>query len=138
MQPRPALKITPPQDHNNKINPSQNHNAIWPTTEAAHDIVSIIKAFPNTFNTTGNMPRTYNTFIDPGIQPLQHARQKVPTEYRQQIKEHSQEMAGLQVIPPITQPTEWVPSFIYPCKPDDTLNICLDPHDLKKAIIHEH
>ena len=47
-------------------------------------------------------------------------------------------MEDLQIITPVTEPTEWVSSITYPCKPDGTLCICLDPKDLNKAIIREH
>ena len=33
---------------------------------------------------------------------------------------------------------EWVSSLTYPKKQDGSLCICLDPHDLNKAIIWEH
>ena len=46
-------------------------------------------------------------------------------------------MLNIQVIAPLTRPREWVSSLFYPHKPDGTLCICLDPHDLNKAILHE-
>ena len=33
---------------------------------------------------------------------------------------------------------EWVSSITYPTKPDGSVRICLDPHNLNKAIIREH
>ena len=42
------------------------------------------------------------------------------------------------VISPVTKPTAWVSSLTYPCKPDGSLHICLDPKDLNKAIVQEH
>ena len=47
-------------------------------------------------------------------------------------------MEQLQIITPVTRPTEWVSSITYPTKPDGSLIICLDPHDLNNAIIKEH
>ena len=47
-------------------------------------------------------------------------------------------MEGLQIITPVTEPTEWVSSITYPRKPDGTICICLDPKDLNRAIIREH
>ena len=47
-------------------------------------------------------------------------------------------MKDLQIITPVTEPTEWVSSITYPCKPDGTLCICLDPKDLNNAITREH
>ena len=47
-------------------------------------------------------------------------------------------MVGQAIIAPVTEPTEWVSSLTYPQKQDGSLHICLDPHDLNKAIIQEH
>ena len=47
-------------------------------------------------------------------------------------------MEQLEIITPVTRPTEWVSSITYPTKPDGSLRICLDPCNLNKAIIREH
>ena len=47
-------------------------------------------------------------------------------------------MVDLGIITSVTEPTEWVSSPTYPCKPNGSLCICLDPQDLNKAIIREH
>ena len=47
-------------------------------------------------------------------------------------------MEDLQIITPVTEPTEWVSSITYPRKPDGTICICLDPKDLNREIIREH
>ena len=71
-----ALKITPSQDHTMKIAPLQDHaekiapNAPTPTTAVACNIISLRKAFPNSFDTTANMPVTYTIHTNPNIQPV--------------------------------------------------------------------
>ena len=47
-------------------------------------------------------------------------------------------MVDQAIIAPVTEPTEWVSSLTYLHKADGSLHICLDPHDLNKAIIREH
>ena len=47
-------------------------------------------------------------------------------------------MVDLKIITPVTEPTQWVSSLIYPHKPHGTLCIHLGPRDLNKAIIREH
>ena len=84
------------------------------------------------------MPGTYTIWLDPSIPPAQHARRKVPIEYKEQIERALQQMEDLKIITPVTIPTEWVSSITYPRKPDGTLDICLDPRGLNKAIIREH
>ena len=38
----------------------------------------------------------------------------------------------------VTRPIEWVSSLRYPTKPDGSLRIWLDPHNLNKGITREH
>ena len=73
------------------------------------------------------MPCTYTIRTDPSIPPVQQARHKVPTECKEQIEKALQHMEDLQIITPVTEPTEWVSSITYPHKPDGTLCICLGP-----------
>ena len=80
------------------------------------------------------MSRMYTIRTDPSIPPVQHAQKKVPKGYQEQIKHTINDMVNKGVIAPVSQPTEWVSSLIYPCKPDGTLCICLNPKDLNKAI----
>ena len=47
-------------------------------------------------------------------------------------------MVDLGIILLVTGPTEWVSSLTYPHKPNGSLCICLDPHNLNKAIIRQH
>ena len=69
---------------------------------------------------------------------MQHARQKVPIEYRDQIEKALDDMVLKGVIAPVTKPTAWVSSLTYPRKPDGSLHICLNPKDLNKVIVQEH
>ena len=108
------------------------------TTADVRDIIAMKKAFPKSFDHVGNMPGTYTICLDPSVPPVQHARRKVPIEYKEQIVKALQQMEDLKIITPVTIPTEWVSSITYPRKPDGTLCICLDPRDLNKAIIREH
>ena len=130
----------PLQDHGNSAignNSFQDHGSII-TVKHVQDIVSLKKAFPQSFDTTGNMPGEYTIHLDPSFPPLQHARCKVPTEYREIIEKLLQDMVDQGIITPVTEPTEWVSSLAYPQKPDGSLHIHLDPKDLNKAIIQEH
>ena len=42
-------------------------------------------------------------------------------------------MVACEVITPVTEPTEWVSSMLVVVK-NNKLRICLDPHNLNKAI----
>ena len=72
--------------------------------------------------------------LDHSVPPVQHARRKVPIECKEQIEKAVQKTEDLQIITPVTEPTEWVSSITYPRKPDGTIHICLDPKDLNRVI----
>ena len=84
------------------------------------------------------MSGKYTIHLDPTVMPVQHARHKVPIQYKEETGKTLKEMEQLEIITPVTAPTEWVSSITYPTKPDGSLRICVDPRDLNKAIIHEH
>ena len=75
---------------------------------------------------------TYTIRTDPAFPPVQHARCKVPIEYREQIEKALDKMVLKGVIAPVSKPTTWVSSLTYPHKPDGSLCICLE---LYKAIV---
>ena len=102
------------------------------------DIISLTITFPQSFDTTGNMPGVYTICLDPSVPPVQHAHCKVPIECREAIEKLLQDMVDQEIIAPVTEPMEWVSSLTYPQKSDGSLHICLDPRDLNKAIIWEH
>ena len=64
------------------------------------------KAFPNSFDHVGNMPGTYTIYLDPLVPPVQHVRRKVPIEHKEQIEKTLQHMEDLEIIKPVTVPTE--------------------------------
>ena len=95
--------------------------------EDVKDIIAIMKAFPESFDHVGSLPGSYTIHLDPSVPPVQHARRKVPIECKEQIDKALQKMEDLQIITPVTEPTEWVSSITYPRKPDGTICICLIP-----------
>ena len=85
------------------------------------------------------MPGEYTICLDPTIPPVQNAYRKVPNEVREEIeKKTHQYMVDQGIITPVTEPGEWVSSLTYSRKSNGTINPCLDPHNLKIAIIREH
>ena len=108
------------------------------TTTMVQDIVTLKWVFLASFNTIGNMSGTYTIRTNPSITPGQHSCRKVSIEYRDQIECTLNEMVKKGVNVSVSQHTEWLSSLTYPCKPDGTLHICLNPKDLNKAIVKEH
>ena len=140
-----ALEVTPQHIGNNALqDPTSKYvkNKSFLdhkySVKDVQDIISLENAFPQSFDTTGNMPGVYTICLDPSVPQVQHARCKVPIECRDAIEKLLQEMVDQGIITPVTEPMEWVSSLTYPQKPDGSLCIYLDPKDLNKFIIQEH
>ena len=69
---------------------------------------------------------------------VQHARCKVPTEYNETNWKSPSTHGRLADNHTSNSTSKWVSSITYPCKPNGTLSICLDPRYLGKAINREH
>ena len=105
------------------------------TIDSTRDLQAL---FPNSFDCIGDMQGKYDIKTNPTVPPVQHSRQKVPIEYKEEIKKELAEMVHQRIITKQTEPTPWVSSLMYPKKANGKLRICLDPKDLNKAIIHEN
>ena len=105
------------------------------TIDSTRDLQAL---YPNSFDCIGDMQGKYDIKVNPTVPPVQHSRQKVPIEYKEEIKKELAEMVCQRIITKQTEPTPWVSSLTYPKKANGKLRICLDPKDLNKAIIHEN
>ena len=137
--------ILPFQDHKQSISPFWDHklptNPISQdhlTTADVRDIIAHNNAFPNSFDTTGNMPEQYTIRVESSVPPVQHSSRKVLIEAREEIGKALQKMVDNGIFAPVTEPTEWVSSLKYPRKSDGTIHPCLHPCNLNKTIIFEH
>ena len=86
------------------------------------------------FQGLGRLPGNYTLHIKPDSTPKIHAHRRAPIQLRDQIKAELQRMLELDVIKPVTTPTEWVSSLTYVMKANGSIRMCLDPSDLNKAL----
>ena len=93
--------------------------------------------YPNSFDRLGDLSGEYDIKVDPTVLPVQHARRKIPIEYKEAIEKELNDMEQLGIITSQVEPTPWVSSVTYPRKANGKLHVCLDPKDLNKAIIRE-
>ena len=84
------------------------------TTADVCDIVPMKKTFPNSFDHVGNIPGAYTICLDPSVPPVQHARRKMPIDYKELTEKPLQHMEDLEIIKPVTAPTEWISLITYP------------------------
>ena len=98
------------------------------TIDSTRDLQAL---YPNSFDCIGNMQGQYNIKTDPTVQPVQHSRQKVPIEYKEEIKKELAEMVWQRIITKQTEPTPRVSSLMYPKKANSKLRICPWPQGPK-------
>ena len=93
------------QDHSSAKTPIENNAFQDPVSvKDVQDVISLKKAFPQSFDTTGSMPGVYTIRLDPSVPPVQHARRKVPIECREAIEKLLQDMVDQAIIAPVTEP----------------------------------
>ena len=74
----------------------------------------------------------------PDTIPVVHPLRKVPYLLKDKLKKELDCMEKNDIIDQVDEPSDWVNSMVIVKKRDGKLRICLDPHDLNKAIKREH
>ena len=98
----------------------------------------LMREFPDRFTGIGKLPGEYKIKLHPDAHPVIYTPRKCLIALCPKVKEHLAKMEALGVITCIDQPTEWVSSITYIQKANSELRLCLDPHDLNRAICHNH
>ena len=109
-----------------------------PGTVSCKTVEDLKKLYPNSFNRLGSLKGAYNIRVDPTVKPATHARRKVPIESNEAIDKELDYLIEEEIIMEQVEPTPWVSSVTFPRKPNGEVRVCLDPSNLKKAIIREH
>ena len=98
----------------------------------------VIKEFSDQFAWIGRFPSEYTIWLHYDAHPVIHVPRKCPISLYPKVKEHLNKMECMGVITHVDQPMDWVSSITYVQKANGILHLCLDPHDCKKAIHHDH
>ena len=97
-----------------------------------------VSEFSDCFGEVGTVNKPYHIYLDPDVPPVIDACRKVPIALQDKLKQEILRMEGLNIIAPITEPTEWVSSLVTVKKPDGSIRTCIDPQNLNKAIRRHH
>ena len=108
------------------------------STAMVQDIIALKQAFPDSFDTIANMSGTYTIRANPSVTPVQHTLYEGSYWLLGTDWVHLQWHGQQGVLAPVSHLNKWISSLTCPHKPDGTLHICLDPKDLKNAIVWEH
>ena len=97
---------------------------------------------PNTFSDVvdgkmGQLPGTQQLRVNPEAIPVVMANRRVPIAQRPHLKEELDRLVSLGVITAVEEPTPWVSQIVLTPKDNGKLRVCIDPHELNKALIRE-
>ncbi|KAK0141090.1 hypothetical protein N1851_021892 [Merluccius polli] len=103
------------------------------------DQKSILEKFSDVFQGIGLFPGECTIHLDPAATPVVCPPRRVPIALRSRLQKELQHMEDTRIIAKVTEPSEWVNSFVVVEKPrTGKLRVCLDPRDLNKAIKRPH
>ena len=126
-----------------------------PPTETAPDLPLTQEKVENTyadvFQGLGKFPgEPYKLRLKPDAVPAKHRPRKVPVHLQDAFHEEVERLVKIDVLEKVTEPTEWVNSFVIVEKVIDSSNahspnhvikksirLCIDPKDLNEALERE-
>ena len=107
--------------------------------------------YADVFQGLGKFPgEPYKLRLKPDAVPAKHRPRKVPVHLQEAFHEEVERLVKIDVLEPVTEPTEWVNSFVVVEKVIDSSNahsphhsikksirLCIDPKDLNDALERE-
>ena len=97
-----------------------------------------MREFPDRFTGFGKLPGEYKIWLHPDAHPVIQAPRKCLIALHPKVKEYLAKMEALEVITYIDQPTDGVSLIAYVQKTNGELCLCLDLHDLNRAMCCNH
>ena len=86
----------------------------------------------------GEFPGVQHLTVNPEVCPRIMASRRIPIAIRPQLKSELEQLTAMGVIAPVDEPTPWVSQVVVVKKRSGALRVCIDPHELNKALQREH
>ena len=106
--------------------------------EAVVSKESLLEQYLQVFEGTGWMPGNYHLTIDSSVKPVVHPPRKIPLSLKGKVEATLQLLTELEIIEPLSKPTQWVSSMVTAPKSNGDIRICIDPKDLNSALLRSH
>ena len=91
--------------------------------------------YADIFQGLGKFPgEPYKLRLKPDAVPAKHRPRKVPVHLQEAFHEEVERLVKIDVLEPVTEPTEWVNSFVVVEKVIDSSNAHSPNHTIKKSI----
>ena len=94
--------------------------------------------FNDCFGDISSLPKIHHTSVKLEVTPTISPARRVPIALRDKVKSELDRMIKLDVIEPVSVPTEWVNPLVTVEEPNGILSVYLDPRDLNKSIKRQH
>ena len=118
---------------------SANLNLIKRVWQVDNDVPEyILNESGHCFGGIGCLSKPYHITLEPDVTPVVHPPRNVPISTWGKLKKRLGHIVDLNIITPVTEPTDQVNSLAAVEKPNGSLRICLDPRDLNQAIKRQH
>ncbi|CAG4976944.1 unnamed protein product [Colias eurytheme] len=118
------------------------HGPAWPARPqralAAPQHQDFFVQYKSVFEGIGELPGFHRIIVDERVPPVVRSARKIPIKLRPKLKEELNRLQQLNIIMPVSEPTDWVSNIVLVEKPDGKLRICLDPKFLNEAIKRCH
>ena len=108
--------------------------------ETFHEVYSLnINNYESVFrkDAVGSFTGRHSLKLREDAIPTMMADRRVPAALKKPLKEELQRLTELKVITPVEEPTEWVSQPVIVKKSDNSIRLCLDPHELNKYLVRE-
>ncbi|KAB0794830.1 hypothetical protein PPYR_11669 [Photinus pyralis] len=99
---------------------------------------SIITQYNEVFKGLGLIKSQCRLQINKNVTPIREPLRKIPFKLYESLKTELIRMQELDVISPVSEPTQWVNSIVLTSKKNGSIRVCLDPRNLNKAILRAH
>ena len=94
----------------------------------------ILKQYADVFTGLVTIPGEYSIQLNPDVAPHVISPRRVPIALQDAVEEELDRLISLDVIAPVTDPTDWVNSMVAVRKSTGKVLLCIDPPELNKVI----
>ena len=137
---KPKYKTSKPCTCSHSNNNGQAYCSLLQQPSPSNPLMTSLRSFPDQFTGIGRFPGEYTIWLWLWC-PSHHTctPRKFPITLHPKVKEHLNKMECMGVITHVDQPT-WTGYHQSPTfwRQMVSYDLCLDPHDLNKAIHHDH
>ncbi|XP_046330984.2 uncharacterized protein K02A2.6-like [Haliotis rufescens] len=98
----------------------------------------VTSKYPELFEGDGKLEGELHLEIDESATPVQIPCRKVPVAMKPKLKDELERLVKMNIITPVTDPTDWISAMVVVVKPNGKIRLCIDPKPLNEALKRSH